>query len=279
MSRVLLVIIFMAFGNPVFACGKFSDDIVEKLMKNVRAAMVRANDISMTNIGSTPYICKAWKAYPGLDIIVIPYTSYVTGGSYPKHSGFIVSVVDEEKNILIGSVDESDLFDAEVLELSGVTIDATDYQIDDSAHAFGVRYSRKNTSESQPFHEEWIRLYVFRGIQLKMIAGPILMSLYEQSGNGKCEFTGKEVKTSVAWDKSGAGGKGEFVVNVDSRYFNSDTESCNRTTSEWTRDRYDMEFDGETFVVPRPLQDPLKNLNPDWIGRRPVPGRPSFSIE
>lgn len=279
MSRILLGIIFLLLINSASACGKFSDETVEKLMKNVRSSMVRANDVSMTSIGTIPYICKVWEAYPSLSIIVIPYTNYAISESYSRHFGFIVSVVDEERNLLVDSVDESDLFDAEVLESSGVTIDATDYQIDDSAHAFGVRYSRKNKSESQPFREEWMRLYVLQGIELKMIAGPVLMSLYEQVGNGKCGFYGTEVKTLVMWDMLRSDGYGKLVANVDVRYFNSDGESCNKTSGEWEMERYDLEFDGETFIIPRPLRDPLKGINPDWIGRRSVPGRPSFSIE
>jgi hypothetical protein len=279
MSRMLLGIILILLSNSVLACGKFSEDTVENLMKNVRSSMVRANDASMTNIGTMPYICKVWDAYPDLSIIVIPYANYVIREPYPRYFGFIVSVVDEERNLVIDSIDESDLFDVEVLELSGVTIDATDYQIDDSAHAFGVRYSRKNKSESQPFREEWMRLYVLSRIELKMIAGPILMSLYEQNGNGKCGFYGKEVKTLMEWDRIRSDGHGKLVANVDARYFDSDAASCNRTSSEWKTDRYDLEFDGDAFVIPRPLRDPLKGTNPDWIGRRAVPGRPSFSFE
>jgi hypothetical protein len=279
MRRMLLGIVLLLLGNSVLACGKFSDEIVEKLMKNVRSSMVRANDISMTNIGTIPYICKMGEAYPNLSIIVIPYSSYMVSGSHSRNFGFIVSVVDEERNLVIDSVDESNLFDADELELSGVVIDTTDYQIDDSLHAFGVKYSRKNKSESKPFRQEWMRLYVLQGIDLKMIAGPVLMSLYEQSGNGKCGFSGMEVKTVMEWDRIRSGGYGKLALNVDTRYFDSDTASCDKTSSEWKRERYGMEFNGEAFVIPRLLQDPLIGINPDWIGRLPVPGRPSFSFE
>ena len=165
--------------------------------------------------------CRVWPADTSLTLIAVPFLG-PEGPNGDSQSGDLdVLVVDSTTLRSRAALRLPDVMSSDAIHVDSVSLDTARYNLSPNVRAFGVRSSRSNSSQPNPFSETRLQLLVFNGNILETITGQIVVSSSGGEWDTRCAGEFHETKRTLELGPTPAQGwatltireRGSSIVN------------------------------------------------------------------
>jgi len=240
----------------VLACDATTDPTLNEIKKDITLSIKKTGmDVIFEYL---PVKCKSWPQYPGLDIIVTPY-SYGKGNE-DKYFGMIISVVDEKRKTAAMHLDERKVASIDELDLiypDNVTIDTANYKTGRGNFLFGVRVSMSKLRNPTVtfFQDEFMTMYDISQGTIRPVVNKLVMSSFTGEGDGECLFSTTESTTLISVGKQASNGFADMIarVKITLSKLKTDYGNCRKTHTESFTKEYTLKFNGKNYDIPLQL--------------------------
>lgn len=205
MRTCLLVLLFsLPFTAFAQGCG---DDAAARITQAYQQRNIPAlPDRAGWSIDSERGACRIWPADTSLTLIAVPFLG-PEGPNGDSQSGDLdVLVVDSASLRSRASLRLPDVMSSDAIHVDSVGLDTARYNLAPGVRAFGVRSSRSNSSQPNPFSETRLQLLVFSGNILEAITGQIVVSSSGGEWDTRCAGEFHETKRTLEVGPSPAQG-------------------------------------------------------------------------
>lgn len=208
--------------------------------------------------------CKAWPAYPGRSIVVLPLER-ADSGAGDRTLDLEVLVIQRPDN---GNTDRdavlARLFQPEALEedairIRDIRIDTARYVLSPESRAFGLRVSYSGSSRPNPFSSETLRLYVPEGGKLRQVLDEIELDRDSGEWDLQCAGQFEQLRSLVSVGRPRGGGFADLVLArtlTPMRAQLQDDGQCVEKTGTARYESVTLRYEGERYAVPKALRAP-----------------------
>jgi hypothetical protein len=197
--------------------------------------------------------CKVWPADTSKTIVALAH--FQKGSSFtvpPNESDGLydldVLIVKTDSGEIQNRLFQKGAVSSDSIYFSGIDIDTARYQLAPGVIAFGLRANRGGPAEVQT-----IRLYVIQN-KLKQILSNLSMVEHFAENHTDCPHS-SDVRRTLAVANTASHGYADLILqekSIEGEPVRTNTECMvNETKSS---QRYNLRFDGNTYVVPKELQ-------------------------
>ena len=208
--------------------------------------------------------CKAWPAFPGRIVIVLPMPrpSDDPGAKVYDLEVLLVQRPDNgnsERDTVISRLFQPAALDEDTVVIQEILIDTARYTLAPDARAFGLRVRYRGNTRSDPFASETLRLYVSQGGTLREVLEEIELDSESGEWNADCTGRFRQLRTMLS-TKPGRGGSFADLVLARTRTASrgqwQDDGSCAEKAQSPQYGTVVLRYDGERFRVPKALRAP-----------------------
>ena len=141
--------------------------------------------------------CRIWPADTSLTLIAVPLLGPQGPNGYSQQGDLDVLVVDSVSLRPRAALRLPDVMSSDAIHVDSVGLDTARYNLSPGVRAFGVRSSRSNSSQPNPFSETRLQLLVFSGNILEAITGQIVVSSSGGEWDTRCAGEFHETKRTL----------------------------------------------------------------------------------
>ena len=208
---------------------------------------------SASSIDPHGVVCRRWRGQPGLRLVAVPLIAQVRSDG--TSGDLDVLVVNETTGRPHQRLRLPHAMDDGAIHLSGISCDTAAYRLGPDRLAFGVKREWTASARANPFLETTLSLYEMRDGALSPVLEDLLVFRREQERALPC--AGETVVTErILRMIPGPVGQDISVLERVTRSPPTAPESgkCGTTDRAETPRTISLRFDGERYVVPRPLK-------------------------
>lgn len=209
-TPLLLLLLCLPFASLAQDCG---DDAAARITQAYQQRDTAAlPGRSGWSIDSERGACRVWPADTSLTLIAVPFLG-PEGPNGDSQSGDLdVLVIDSASLRPRAALRLPDVMSSDAIHVDSVGLDTARYNLSPSVRAFGVRSSRSNSSQPNPFSETRLQLLVFSGNLLEAITGQIVVSSSGGEWDTRCAGEFHETKRTLEVGPSPAQGWATLTI-------------------------------------------------------------------
>ena len=156
--------------------------------------------------------CRVWPADTSLTLIAVPVLGTEEFNGEVQQGDLDVLVVDSTTLRSRASLRLPDVMSSDAIHVDSVGLDTARYTLSPGVRAFGVRSSRSNSSQPNPFSETRLQLLVLNGSNLEAITGQIVVSSSGGEWDTRCAGEFHETKRTLEVGPSPAQGWATLTI-------------------------------------------------------------------
>lgn len=141
--------------------------------------------------------CRAWPADTSLTLIAVSVLGPAEFGGEVQQGDLDVMVIDSTSLRPRAGLRLPDVMSSDAIHVDSVGLDTARYNLSPSVRAFGVRSSRSNSSQPNPFSETRLQLLVFTENRLEAITEQIVVSSSGGEWDTRCAGEFHETKRTL----------------------------------------------------------------------------------
>ncbi|HEX7990933.1 MAG TPA: hypothetical protein VF513_12295 [Stenotrophomonas sp.] len=192
---LLLLLLCLPFASLAQDCGDDAPARITQAYQQRDTAALPGR--SGWSIDSERGACRVWPADTSLTLIAVPFLG-PEGPNRDSQSGDLdVLVVDSASLRPRAALRLPDVMSSDAIHVDSVGLDTARYNLSPSVRAFGVRSSRSNSSQPNPFSETRLQLLVFSDNLLEAITGQIVVSSSGGEWDTRCAGEFHETKRTL----------------------------------------------------------------------------------
>lgn len=141
--------------------------------------------------------CRVWPADTSLTLLAVPVLGPEEFNGEVQQGDLDVLVVDSTTLRPRAGLRLADVMSSDAIHVDSVSLDTARYRLAPDVRAFGIRSSRSNSSQPNPFSDTRLQLLVFDGTTLKTITGQIVVSSSGGEWDTRCAGEFHETKRTL----------------------------------------------------------------------------------
>ena len=141
--------------------------------------------------------CRVWPADTSLTLIAVPFLGPEGPNGGSQAGDLDVLVVDSTTLRPRAGRRLPDVMSSDAIHVDSVGLDTARYNLSPNVRAFGIRSSRSNSSQPNPFSDTRLQLLVFNGTSLEAITGQIVVSRSGGEWDTRCAGEFNETKRTL----------------------------------------------------------------------------------
>ena len=208
--------------------------------------------------------CKAWPAFPGRIVIVLPMPrpSDDPGAKVYDLEVLLVQRPDNgntERDTLVSRLFQAEAMDEDGVAIQEIKVDTARYVLAPDARAFGLRVRYRGTTHADAFASETLRLYVAQGGKLREVLQEIELDSDSGEWNADCTGRFRQLRTMLSTRPGRNGAFADLVLSrtrTQSRAQVQDDGSCAEKAQPPQYSTVVLRYDGERFKVPKSVLAP-----------------------
>ncbi|WP_219218566.1 hypothetical protein [Variovorax boronicumulans] len=209
--------------------------------------------------------CKAWPAFPGRIVIVLPMPRPTSDPTATKVYDLEVLLVQRpdngntERDTLVSRLFQAEAMDEDGVAIQEIKVDTARYVLAADARAFGLRVRYRGTTRADAFASETLRLYVSQGGKLREVLQEIELDSDSGEWNADCTGRFRQLRTLLSTRPNRNSPFADLVLTrtrTQSRGQLQDDGSCAEKALPPQYSTVVLRYDGERFKVPRSLLAP-----------------------
>lgn len=211
MRTCLLVLLFcLPFTSFAQDCG---DDAVARITQ----AYQQRNTATLPDrpgwaIDAERGACRVWPADTSLTLIAVPVLGPEEFNGEVQQGDLDVLVVDSTSLRPRASIRLPEVMSSDAIHVDSVSLDTARYNLSPSVRAFGIRSSRSNSSQPNPFSETRLQLLVINESKLEAITEQIVTSSSGGEWDTRCAGEFHETKRTLEVGSAPAQGWATLTV-------------------------------------------------------------------
>lgn len=192
-------LLLLLFSSPFTA---FAQDCGDDAAARITQAYQQRDTAALSSrsgwsIDAERGACRVWPADTSLTLIAVPFLG-PEGPNGDSQSGDLdVLAVDSTSLRPRAALRLPDVMSSDAIHVDSVGLDTARYNLSPGVRAFGVRSSRSNSSQPNPFSETRLQLLVFNGNRLEAITGQIVVSSSGGEWDTRCAGEFHETKRTL----------------------------------------------------------------------------------
>lgn len=198
--------------------------------------------------------CKQWTADSSLTIFVLPYPHPMPISPETTVFDVEIAVVNNASGKVVANIYQTDAWESDAIEIHRVQIDTGRYQLAAATRAFGVRIYSHNSSIPNPFHSEWLSLYMIKNQSLINLAG-ITVNEFKGEWDTNCAGEFEEFNRILIVLPHKTNGFADLLVKETRAKKKSQPigTECIESVIPETK-QYTLKFEKDSYAIPKELQ-------------------------
>lgn len=202
-------------------------------------------------------VCRVWPADTSLTLLAVPVLGPEEFNGDVQQGDLDVLVVDSATLRPRAGLRLPELMSSDAIRVNSVSLDTARYRLAPDVRAFGIRSSRSNSSQPNPFGDTRLQLLVFDGTALKPITGQIVVSSSGGEWDTRCAGEFHETKRTLEVGPLPAQGWATLTVRERS----TSTVSREDATGDCIEDRqelpvrsFNLRAQGRSYPLPSAIE-------------------------
>jgi len=209
--------------------------------------------------------CKAWPAYPGRSIVVLPLERSDSGatGRTLDLEVLVIQRPDNgntDRDAVLARVLQPEALAEDAIRIRDIRIDTGRYVLSPGARAFGLRVRYGGSSRPNPFASETLRLYVPEGGKLRQVLDEVELERDSGEWDLQCAGQFEQLRTLVSVGRPHAGdGFADLVLArtlTPLRSLVQEDGQCVEKTGTARYESLTLRYEGGRYPVPKALRAP-----------------------
>ncbi|MDA0147376.1 hypothetical protein [Vibrio sp. LaRot3] len=240
-------------------CSKQSDKIIKQLYPNYSTQdeyYPKLNDKLDRSLASIE--CKVWPANPKLAILALkadhPNSSEHSRAA--ETSDLVLIMASTETNSILSVRKEDDALFSDAIYVSDIEIDTAYYKLSSDTVAFGIKVFRSGSSNVYALHNKALSLYTYKQGRIVKVLDNMLVQNLGGEWDTRCEGKSSEDKRIIIVKGQQTKGYADLLVKTTTvdRITKLTNDECNRIITNTSKQQTTLKFDGNAYLVPKPLQ-------------------------
>lgn len=208
--------------------------------------------------------CKAWPAYPGRSIVVLPLVHGVANDN-SKTLDLEVLVIQRpdngntERDAVLARVFQPAALEEDAIRIQEIRIDTARYTLAADARAFGLRVRYLGSSRANPYASETLRLYVPQGARLRQVLDEIELDRDSGEWDMQCNGRFERLRTLLSVGRAKGDAFADLTLSRNITRSQSQLQDDGGCLEKEVQPHYSTEvlhYDGERYRVPKSLRTP-----------------------
>jgi hypothetical protein len=209
--------------------------------------------------------CKAWPAFPGRIVIVLPMPRPASDPGATKVYDLEVLLVQRpdngntERDTLVSRLFQPEAMDEDGVAIQEIKVDTARYVLAADARAFGLRVRYRGTTRADAFASETLRLYVSQGSKLREVLQEIELDSDSGEWNADCTGRFRQLRTLLSTRPNRNSPFADLVLTrtrTQSRGQLQDDGSCAEKALPPQYGTVVLRYEGGRFKVPKSVLAP-----------------------
>lgn len=244
----------------LWACSAFAHAACESGL----AERIHANLYPSRTLDSRLAACKAWLAYPGRIVVVLPMPRTVSGSGTRMYDLEVLLVQrpdngNTDRDRVTARLFQPDALEDDGLVIEEIRIDTARYALADDARAFGLRVRYRGGAGSHRFASETLRLYLPQERDLREVLAEIEIDRDSGEWDVACNGQTEQLRTMLSTARSRNHGFADLSLArtvTRTRAQRRDDGGCIEKALPSQYSSALLRYDGERFSVPKSLRAP-----------------------
>ena len=201
--------------------------------------------------------CRVWPADTSLTLIAVPVLGPEEFNGEVQQGDLDVLVVDSTSMRPRAGLRLPEVMSSDAIHVDSVGLDTARYRLSPSVRAFGVRSSRSNSSQPNPFSETRLQLLVFNGTNLEAVTEQIVVSSSGGEWDTRCAGEFHETKRTLELGPAPAQGWATLTVRERSASTVSHEDaagSCIEQREDHPVRSFRLQPKGRTYLLPNEIK-------------------------
>ncbi|RZL62628.1 MAG: hypothetical protein EOP81_15870 [Variovorax sp.] len=251
---------FLAMALGVLACNTGAQAACESgLAERIHASLYpsRALDERLA-------ACKAWPAYPGRIVVVLPMPRTISGSGARMYDLEVLLVQrpdngNTDRDRVTARLFQPDALEDDGLVIEDIRIDTARYVLATDARAFGLRVRYRGGAGAHRFASETLRLYLPQEKDLREVLPEIEIDRDSGEWDAACNGQTEQLRTMLSTARTSSEGFADLALArtvTRTRAQRQDDGACLDKPSPAEYSRALLRYDGAHFRVPKSLRAP-----------------------
>lgn len=248
---LLLLLLCLPFASIAQDCG---DDTAVRITQAYQQRDTAAlPGRSGWSIDAERGACRVWPADASLTLIAVPFLGPPGPNGDSQEGDLDVLVVDSASLNSRAGLRLPGVMSSDAIHVDSVGLDTARYRLSPSVRAFGVRSSRSNSSQPNPFSETRLQLLVFNGSTLEAVTEQIVVSSSGGEWDTRCAGEFHETQRTLELGPAPAQGWASLTVRERGASTVSHEDaagSCIEEREEHPVRSFKLQPKGRTYALP-----------------------------
>lgn len=208
--------------------------------------------------------CKAWPAYPGRIVVVLPMPRTISGSGARMYDLEVLLVQrpdngNTDRDRVTARLFQPDALEDDGLVIEDIRIDTARYALANDARAFGLRVRYRGGADGQRYASETLRLYLPQDRDLREVLSEIEINRDSGDWDAACTGQTEQLRTMLSTAHTSSEGFADLALArtvTRTRAHRQDDGACLDKPLPTQYSRLVLRYDGTHFGVPKSLRAP-----------------------
>lgn len=208
--------------------------------------------------------CKAWPAYPGRIVVVLPMPRTISGSGARMYDLEVLLVQrpdngNTDRDRVTARLFQPDALEDDGLVIEDIRIDTARYALANDARAFGLRVRYRGGAGSRRFTSETLRLYLPQERDLREVLAEFEIDRDSGEWDVSCNGQTEQLRTMLSTARTRSNGFADLSLArtvTRTRAQRHEDGACIEKTLPSQYSSALLRYDGERFSVPKSLRAP-----------------------
>lgn len=207
--------------------------------------------------------CKAWPAFPGRSIVVLPLVKAAGEGMRLLDLELLLIQRPDngntERDTVVARLFQPEALTEDAVAIQDIRIDTARYTLASDARAFGLRVRYRGSSRANPFASETLRLYLPHGSKLRPVLEELELDRDSGEWDTQCNGRFEQLRTQVSVGRTGSNGLADLLLSRTLKKSHAQMHEdgdCREAGGPARFSTATLHYDGERYKVPKALRAP-----------------------